>query len=291
MNDILTDDMKRVFKDCKKEGLSRILIYLEDFKNPEEQIQATFKRKDIPLMKVWVASQKEEQRKNERKEERWWNLASVIIGALIAAGVALFTANIYLKNLSEQHTHTMKQQERAIEETFRNGFNLMLLQYKTESELRFLEDIYASIENDFEPLFPGIHKMRNNWKEQLVDMGKTAYLQKLDDIRYRISEAIKKFAKLLKKNSHHKKIYDEFYMSLSFQSKYSNPISDFRRDIDLFPDGFTVGNLKILDSKGEKFSEAVSVLRKWIENTKKLAQDKQQEIYKLSQEEIKDKDT
>lgn len=245
---------------------------------------------EAPYAKVWVEDQKDKERKKEKNEERFWNLIFLLIGATISALVIWNTTRTQLDSMKKQHMATMQQQEKSIRETFENGYKLMLLQYKTESELRFLRDIYISIENDFEPLFPEIHALRNNWKEQLVDMGKTAYLQKLDDIRYRISEAIKKFAKLLKKNSHYKKIYDEFYMSLSFQSEYSNPISDFHRDVDLFPDGFTVGNLKILDSKGEKFSEAVSVLRKWIENTKKLAQDKQQEIYKLSQEEIKDKD-
>jgi len=287
MRDILDQDMERVFKACDKEQLSRVLIFLENFRNPEIKSQASFKRDDIPLIKVWVDIRKEKQRKKEKIEERFFNLFSLVAGTLIGAGVTLYVAKAQLDNLGRQHEEAIKQQKETIEQTFENGLNLMLLQYKIESELRFLKDIYACVENDFDTLFPEIHKMRNNWKEQLVATGKTAWLQKLDNIRYRISEAIKKFDKLLKKNSHHKEIYDEFYGSMSFQGSYSNPITDLCVDIERFPDNFTVGNLKVLDSRGEKFSKAVNVLHKWIEDTKKSAQDKQQEIYKLRQKEIR----
>ncbi|MFH1519332.1 MAG: hypothetical protein ABIE75_02035 [Candidatus Omnitrophota bacterium] len=246
-------------------------------------------RLESPYAKVWVEDQKERLRKREKREERLWNLLFLLIGAAISALVVWNITKVQLDSMEKQHIATIQQQEDSIRETFENGYRLMLLQYKTESELRFLKDIYASIEDDFEPLFPEIHAMRNNWKEQLVTMGKTTYLQKLAAIRYQISEAIKKFDKLLKKNSHHKEIYDEFYSSMSFQSKYSNPITDLRVDIERFPNNFTVGNLQVLNSRGEKFSEAVNVLHEWIENTKKLAQDRQREIYKLRQENINNK--
>ncbi len=117
MNDILDDDMKMVFKDCKKEGLSRILIYLYEFKKPEIVAQASFKRADIPLMEVWVAGQKEEQRKEEKTKEKFWNLAFVIIGAFIGAFVTLSIAKIQLGNLNQQHAEAMKQTEKSLKQT------------------------------------------------------------------------------------------------------------------------------------------------------------------------------
>jgi len=242
---------------------------------------------ESPYAKVWVENQIEKQRRKEKKEERAWNLIFLIIGALISAIVVLATTKAQLASMDKQHRETIEQQQQSIERTFKNGVDLMLLQYKTESELRFLNQIYASIENDFEPIFPKIHNMRNNWKEQLFDMGKKEYLQKLLDLINEVSAAIKSFDKLLKRNSQHKEIYDEFYKTLSFQSNFFNPTNDLYRAIEIFPDGFTVGSLKVLDDKGENFSKAVGLFGKWIEDAKSLAQKRQQGIYKLSQEENK----
>lgn len=289
MNDILTQQMKEVFKSCDKEGLDRILIYLEEFKDKEKVVQSTFKRDDIPILKIWIESYKNKQRLKGKKEERLWNFVFLLVGAVISATVVLLTTKAQLSNMEEQRKATMQQQEKAIKMTFENGFSLMLLQYKTESELRFLKEIYDCIENDFDPLFPVIHNMRNNWKEKLVSDGKAKWFNKLDDIRLQISNSIKKFDRTLKKNSHHKEIYDIFYKSMSFQSKYSNPITDLRVDIERFPENFTVANLKVLDSRGKDFSEAVNVLHRWIEDTKKKSQDMQQEIYKKAEETIKEK--
>lgn len=242
---------------------------------------------ESPYAKVWVENQIGKQRRKERTEERVWNLIFLLIGALISAFVVLITTKAQLIRMDKQHQETIKQQQQSIEQTFKNGIDLMLLQYKIESELRFLNQIYASIENDFEPIFPKIHNIRNNWKEQLFDMGKKEYLQKLLSLINETSSAIKSFDKLLKRNSQHKEIYEEFYYTLSFQSNFFNPVNDLYRAIEIFPDGFTVGSLKILDEKGEDFSKAVDLFGKWIEDTKSLAQKRQQEIYKLSQEENK----
>ncbi len=239
---------------------------------------------ESPHAKVWVEDQKEKFRKAEKKEEKIVNLIFLLVGALISAFVSFLTTKAQLERMNRQHQETIKQQQLAIEDTFRNGINLMLLQYRTESELRFLSQIYNAIENDFEPIFFKIHNMRNNWKEQLVETGRKEYLQKLLGLIDETSNAIKNFDKLLKRNSQHVEIYAEFNKTLSFQSNFFNPINDLYRAIEIFPDGYTVGNLKILDDKGENFSKAVDLLSKWMDDVKVLAQKKQQEIFKLSQE-------
>lgn len=73
MNDILTGDIKMIFGECEKEGLVRVLIYLEEFNKPNVIQQASFKRGDISIIKVWVESQKDKQRKKDKWEERIWN--------------------------------------------------------------------------------------------------------------------------------------------------------------------------------------------------------------------------
>lgn len=96
MDDILTTDMKRVFEDCNKEGLSRVLIYLDEFKNSNTTHKASFKRDDISIMNVWVESQKAEQRKKDKFQERIWNLIFLLVGAAISALVAWGTTKTQL---------------------------------------------------------------------------------------------------------------------------------------------------------------------------------------------------
>jgi len=122
MSDILTQDMQTVFRNCQIEGLPRVLIYLENFKDKEIKVQASFKRKDIPLIKVWVEGQKEEQRNKEKKEERIWNLVFLIIGATISAFVVWTTTRAQLGSMEKQHETTILQQENA------NKQNLVRLQ-------------------------------------------------------------------------------------------------------------------------------------------------------------------
>jgi len=239
---------------------------------------------ESPYAHVWVENQQEAQIKKEKNEERVWNLVFLLVGAIISAAVVLFTTKAQLVSMEKQHRETILQQQKSIEETFKNGINLMVLQYKIEGELRFLSEIYASIENDFEPIFPKMHAMRNNWKEQVFSEGKKEYLKRLLNVIEETSAAVKRFDKVLKNNSQHKEIYDEFYKTLSFQSSFFNPINDLYRAIEIFPEGFTVESLKILDQKGDEFSKAVSLLNEWMDNTKKTAQEKSQVIYAVSQD-------
>lgn len=218
-------------------------------------------------------------------------LLSGLLGALIGSLATLRAARWQAEKITQNHKEALKHQNDLLEKTFLNQLELQIAEHRLAAQLQLLRRLYEFFADIASPIYATGHNLRNDWAGQLIHNGKNEFSNKIAMFRDRVSDATRVFARILEENRHQVEIHKKFHETLSFQSRFFEPVQIMLDSIAKLPDQLDREILWFMEESGKKFGQAVDEFSKWVSDGKDMAIAMQSELLAGTQIQKADNDT